>query len=599
MENYINYLNDPITNFFINLILIFSLLIPSVLISNSSKIYSFGLLINFTTLIIINNILIIALILLQLDNYLRYSIFFFYFISILIYFRYGKGNLLKFSKQINNLVKFLFNYKIFFLGFILLFISTFIVALDGDSYTYHLALPYKLIINNFDYLNESWFHTNLVSYAEVNNLFGLIYGSDNYVSLLNFIYFFILLLFLIEYFQLKKINQNLIILFFSTPFFYFLIISQKFFFGPIIVIGLSIFNFLKVEKNISFKYLSVFFYAVLTKITFYIYPLIFIVSCLNINLKLLKKFIFKSILVFPILFLFLYLFRIKFFEFPYFPFYVQDSPLTFLFEDWVSDQKQFLKFTPQLLLNIIVPTSIYNLTNFLGIFSFYFFLVFIIKNNLKDKLVILIILIFSLLLFQTSTRFYFLLFFLSLLFSIDYISINFSIIKRNFLIFLSYTQFFLLISLLLFSLYLFGSSIFDSKSREDILTKHGYDYIYFKKLDEFLIDNNMEVGIISYSRSNLFNTNIFSSIELISSVITSHSDPDRLEFINHLKRNNIQYIFADKVDFNTHYFLNCIRNELIFETGDINTSARNPAYLKSKNFQLYSLNKKIDNCFKP
>ena len=54
-----------------------------------------------------------------------------------------------------------------------------------------------------------------------------------------------------------------------------------------------------------------------------------------------------------------------------------------------------------------------------------------------------------------------------------------------------------------------------------------------------------------------------------------------------------------KVDFNTHYFLNCIRNELIFETGDINTSARNPAYLKSKNFQLYSLNKKIDNCFKP
>ena len=598
MENYINYLNDPITNFFINLILIFSLLIPSLLINNSSKIYSFGLLINFTILIIVNNILIIALILLQLDNYLKFLIFFFFLFSILIYFKNGKGNLLKFTKQINNLVKFLFNYKIFFLGFILLFISSFIVALDGDSYTYHLALPYKLIVNNFDYLNESWFHTNLVSYAEINNLFGLIYGSDNYVSLLNFIYFIILLLFLIEYFQLKKINQNLIILFFSTPFFYFLIISQKFFLGPIIIIGLSIFNFLKVEKNISFKYLSVFYYAVLTKITFYVYPLIFIISCLNKDFKLLKKFIFYSILVFPILFLFLYLFRIKYFEFPYFPFYVQDSPLTFLFNDWVSDQKQFLKFTPQLLLNIIVPTSIYNLTNFLGIFSFYFFLVFIIKDNLKDKLVILMMLIVSLFLFQTSTRFYFLLFFLSLLFSIDYISINFSIIKKNFLIFLSYTQFFSLISLLLFSLYLFGSSIFDSKSREDILIKHGYDYIYFKRLDEFLIDNNMEVGIISYSRSNLFNTNIFSSIELISSVITSHSDPDRLEFIKHLKRNNIQYIFADKIDFNTHFFLNCIRKELIFETGNIKTSARNPAYLKSKNFQLYSLNKKIDNCFK-
>ena len=271
--------------------------------------------------------------------------------------------------------------------------------------------------------------------------------------------------------------------------------------------------------------------------------------------------------------------------------------MTFLFEDWVSDQKQFLKFTPQLLLNIIVPTSIYNLTNFLGIFSFYFFLVFLIKDNLKDKLIIVMMLIISVLLFQTSTRFYFLLFFLSLLFSIDYISLNFSIIKKNILIFLSYIQFFLLIFLLLFSLYLFGKSIYDNKSREDILTKHGYDYIYFKKLDDFLINNNMEIGIISYSRSNLFSTNIFSSIELISSVITSHSDPDRLEFINHLKRNNIQYIFADKIDFNTHYFLDCIRKELIFETGDIMTSARNPAYLRSKNFQLYSLNKKIDNCF--
>ena len=110
---------------------------------------------------------------LQLDNYLKYLIFFFYFFSILIYFIYGKRNLIKFYKKLNILRKFLFNYKILFFGLILLFISTFIVALDGDSYTYHLALPYKLIINNFDYLNESWFHTNLVSYAEVNNLFGL------------------------------------------------------------------------------------------------------------------------------------------------------------------------------------------------------------------------------------------------------------------------------------------------------------------------------------------------------------------------------------------------------------------------------------------
>ena len=271
--------------------------------------------------------------------------------------------------------------------------------------------------------------------------------------------------------------------------------------------------------------------------------------------------------------------------------------IEFLFKDWVSDQKQFLKFTPQLLINIIIPTSIYNLTNFLGIFSFYFFLIFLIKNNLKDKLTIIMMLIISLFLFQTSVRFYFLLFFLSLMFSIDYISLNFSIFKKNVLIFLSYTQFFSLIFLLLFSLYLFGSSIYDSKSREDILTKHGYDYVYFKKLNEFLINNDMEIGIISYSRSNLFSINNFSSIELISSVITSHSDPDRYEFINHLRRNDIQYIFADHIDFNTHYFLDCIRNELIFETGDIKTSARNPAYLRSKNFQLYSLNKKIDNCF--
>lgn len=599
MLSYITILNSPIVSIFTNFFLITSILLPSIIYKNISKLKSFGLMINFTSLLIINNVLVIILIKLNKHLFIDYIFIINFIIAFAFYIKFKKKYLIIYKSIFNNLIKILKKFKILLLNTILLLISTFIVALDGDSYMYHLSFPIKLIINNFEYTNPSWFHTNLVSYAEINNLYGLIHGSDNYVSFLNFTYFIFFIMFLVEYFDLNKINYNLIILFVATPFFYFLIVSQKFFFGPFLIISLFIFYFLNIEYKFSFKYLLVFNYAILTKITFYFYPFIFFIAFFIKNnfSKDFKYLLYYSLLSGLPLFIVLYLFRIDYLQFPLFPFIIDDNYLTFLFNDWVSDQKNFLKFKFDLFFNIFFPTSFYNLTNFLGIFVFYAVLIFFIPRKIEHKVLIIIMIIISIFFFQTSPRFYFIIFFISLFFSINYINIKFSESCKNSLIFISYFQNLFLILTLSFSIYSFGLSILSSELRDKILISNGYDYIYFKKLNSFIENNSLKGGVITYSRSNLFSPNNFSSIELISSVITTTDNKDRLEFINYLNLYDIKYIYADHSDYKRHSFIDCISDTKIFETGNLKTSARNPTYEINKNFQLYKLKKDITDCF--
>ena len=94
----------------------------------------------------------------------------------------------------------------------LLGITSQITALDSDSFLYHLAFPFKLIQGNFEYNNLSWYHLNLISYGELNNLYGLLFKSENFVSTLNFIYFVFFTLFIFE--LKKKIIYNYQLLFF-------------------------------------------------------------------------------------------------------------------------------------------------------------------------------------------------------------------------------------------------------------------------------------------------------------------------------------------------------------------------------------------------
>ena len=599
MLSYITILNSPLVNIFTNFFLVANLLLPSIIYKNISKLKTFGLIINFTSLLAINNALIILLIKLNKHLFIDYIFLFNFIIALVCYVKFKKKYLIIYKSIFRKFLNTLKKFKILLLNILLLFISTFIVALDGDSYMYHLSFPIKLIVNNFDYVNPSWFHTNLISYAEINNLYGLIHGSDNYVSFLNFTYFIFLIMFLVEYFDLNKINHNLIILFVATPFFYFLIVSQKFFFGPLLIISLFIFYFLNIEHKFSFKYLLVFNYAILTKITFYFYPLIFVITFLIKNnfSKDFKYLIFYSFVSGLPLFILIYLFRIDYLQFPLFPFIIDDNYLTFLFNDWVSDQKNFLKFKFDLFLNIFVPSSLYNLTNFLGIYILYPVLVFFIPRKIEHKVLIVIMIIISILYFQTSPRFYFIIFFISLFFSINYINLKFSETIKNSLIYISYFQNLFLILTLSFSIYSFGLSILSSDLRDRTLISNGYDYIYFKELNNFIQNNSLNGGVITYSRSNLFSPNNFSSIELISSVITTYDNKDRYEFIKYLRLHNIKYIYADNSDYKRHSFIDCIRDTKIFETGKLKTSARNPTYKIYKNYQLYKLKEDITDCF--
>ena len=74
---------------------------------------------------------------------------------------------------------------------------------NSDSFLYHLAFPFKLIQSNFEYYNLSWYHLNLLSYSELNNLYGLLFKSETFVSTLNFIYFVFFTFFIFELIKKK------------------------------------------------------------------------------------------------------------------------------------------------------------------------------------------------------------------------------------------------------------------------------------------------------------------------------------------------------------------------------------------------------------
>ncbi len=103
MLSYITILNSPIVSIFTNFFLVASILLPSIIYKNISKLKSFGLMINFTSLLIINNVLVIILIKLNKHLLIEYIFLINFIIAFAFYIKFINLfliTLFKFSKNL-------------------------------------------------------------------------------------------------------------------------------------------------------------------------------------------------------------------------------------------------------------------------------------------------------------------------------------------------------------------------------------------------------------------------------------------------------------------------------------------------------------------
>lgn len=195
----------------------------------------------------------------------------------------------------------------FFFG--ILFLLSLSPPTDADSLDYHIGVPLEIIKNGKLIFRDDWFHSYLMGYGEMVNLFGLINGSKNFGQIINFIaiinIFYVFSLFKKE----NKNSLNIYYFLFSIPLILWFTTSSK---PQLYQSSLILYAFyllissIKLRGIISNKniiILSVFFsYCVYSKLSF-----VFIVLSSNIlflfflEKKQLRSFLIINIIVLSII----------------------------------------------------------------------------------------------------------------------------------------------------------------------------------------------------------------------------------------------------------------------------------------------------------
>ena len=595
---YLNYLNHPLINIITNFILIFPFIIIS--LSNNHKnnyLLSYKIIISTSISLLLMNLSLMILLFYNLMNlsliiplifyiYAMYKIYFYkkiFFINV---------NKIKEILQINSSEK---TWIITLLS--LLGITSQITALDSDSFLYHLAFPFKLIQSNFEYYNLSWYHLNLLSYSELNNLYGLLFKSETFVSTLNFIYFVFFTFFIFE--LIKKNNLKIpIIIFFSFPIYFFFISSQKFFFVPTTIIICFIVNSIFYKKIFMYKEYLVLYYAVFTKFTFFFYPIIFFVyEILKYRNK--KKIFEITKLNFlssiPIIVIF-YFFRYEFTTHPFFPIKINTTFDNIIFLEWFDQMSNYMAFDLVNFINIYVPNSLSSLSSFLGISILFVILSLVYSKNIQ-KILIISLFIFSFFFIQASARFYFCLTIITIFIFIFNEDLTRHILLNKTIKLIAYLQSFVLFTICIYAISNFGQSIYSDKGRSSVLNKYGYDFSAINSINEHIEKYNLDRRYIFISRSNLFSINEFISYEMTSTVLSEKQEFFYKIYDNYITQNGINSIIASKDVFENYEFLNCIKDNEIYKSDEFEISSRNNFNKSKRIYMLYSLKDDISGCY--
>jgi len=295
--------------------------------------------------------------------------------------------------------------------FIIIFIISYLIfslspAVDVDTMRYHLAIPEKILENNF-YKNPTLDYL-YIGYGEIISLIGLLFKFDNSISILNAIS--LLLIYILNKVIYKKYKiglenySTLIIL--SIPYLLSNLSSQKIFLFPCFLIT-YISMYICLEKKINFTtVISIAItniFCLLSKNSFFF---IFIIN--NILILILLKNNKKELLIYSastIILLFLGLipfiyFKNKIFFEPLSPFVILNNE-----NNWLINYKEYIlnygstifkENFLETLFGIIIPIDKYKIVQSVGL-SFLLGIpaIFYLFKNKKLKLAILLILYFS------------------------------------------------------------------------------------------------------------------------------------------------------------------------------------------------------------
>lgn len=481
-------------------------------------------------------------------------------------------------KDINVLIKSLFNNKNIFFKFIIIisFLSFIIISLGppsmSDALDYHYGVPLYLLNYSFLPNQDIWLHGSLFGYGELMSAIGLNLKTDNF-----FTFFQILSLVLFFEFLIKKEkdqNRLLFVLFFviSSPVILFLISGPKPLLFPQLLTTVALYLLVK-EKKFNQKNLFLIGTFLLGAAQF---KLSFILSGSIIGLILLiKAFKFhkQTILNLTLLTLFIFLPKI-YYNLNQVSEFELINIFTTLPYDFLENLSNFKDNNFIYPINLFIPSSFGAITTILG---FQVLILFFIKKISKEfKLILLITLltIFIHLIFgQQTSRIYFE---FLLWIGIGFCFLEKMNLKNKFFIYALLPQLSLVV---LISIY-FAANTFPSlisyEYRDKFMEKNSFEYSGIKWVNNQIPSNH---PVISQLRSHSFLANEFIPYEDIKKL------QETKNYIEYLRLKNPKFLITKNKDLKDHFLKGCIGN--IYKVSqNLTKSTRNP-FNRGDNYKVY------------
>ncbi len=461
-------------------------------------------------------------------------------------------------------------YYIFIILYLLLSISP---ITSGDSVAYHLSSA-KYILSNGEFPSYHFDSTNsLVGAGELLNAFALSINAYNFNSLINFVAIISILGILkkfCENFNADGYLKQLVYLsILSCPVLVFLVSSAKSQLFSISLIFLSYsllllsLNYDKQKKFLIknfFISLLICIVAVQTKISFSLSFFLIISSFLILIRK--EKYFFKILIVFVILSIIglmpYPIWKQNVYNYPFYNFFINPFPLNIAgYDEVFVSAKNYLnnKFP----LSILIPLTISDATQFIGVGCFLIF--FLIKYKFKNKSILLLLLSIYIVIYsifgQKTPRFYIEIYFLSVLFFciiLEKIKKNYAFKVFNFLILL---QSIFVLSMLLVGNISLAPGILSENLNKKTLSKYANGYNLYNWTNSVLPKNSI---LLTNHRSTFFSEN-----KIIFFEMAYHSEnlnnSEKIYLINEIKKERPKYIlfhgYKKNYKFYSYNFFNC------------------------------------------
>ena len=569
---YHSFNTSPILNLVISVILIFGFYeLGKIIIKNTflDKIISSVSSIKYQAILVSGNFIII----------ISYPIILFfhqisktYLISIsYLLLLLGIYKFINKIKSLNHKKKFKFNFSLRLLILYFCIAAYFLISTgpvtSADSLDYHLYVSKFIVENGFFPNTLNHFHTKLAGAGEILISIGLIVGSEQFSSILQFMG----IISILDILKNKNKNKNKCNLIYyyiilGSPVLLFFISSikpQLFQIASIsLIFALSLFANTKNEKDILFKYFFCFLIlAICSQVKFSFTLSYFIIGSFIFYESLKKKILIKTILIFLITYLIIVvpptLWKINAYDTTFYKLIINPFPIDQPGLDNFYNYLVNAGRSSDIILGIIFPNTIGTLTNSLGLGVFVYFILFRdIKLNVTPIILITIFVILGYLKGQPASRF-FLEPLIWILITLSKNKLESKIPKAlNILLII---QFLAILPAVTYGAFNLSQANISNELREKVLIKNANGYQLFQWANNELDKINYEGPIISMHRSISFANNPVISSDVFW--LTNLEEKKYINYLNEIQKLKPIYLLSygksNKNSPNHIYFKNC------------------------------------------